>query len=545
MKHNYNHILHPQGRKYVLYILGIFLLSVSCKKSFTELNPLDSLSESTAFSDPAKIELAANGMYQQAAVGIYDPGTGAGAGRGYPFGGASVEQGEMRGEDMVNLATFYAITYEATYNAASANNANHWEQLYQLINQANVLADGANKAGQNGILAAEIAQQYEGEGRFMRALAHHELLVHFCRPYADNNGASKGVPYRNIVINTPKAVEEGAAMGRGTVKEAYTKLLADLDLAEQYLPATQARGAARATKGAAIALKTRIKLHMGDWPGVITEGAKLGTDGTGPSFSSPVSGFILEADPETPFKNYTGSKESVFSIANSASSNGGVNGALPQMLSAASTAAAPSAGRGLVAISPNFYNAPFWVTGDKRRNLLVQQATSPKIWFTNKYWDYTTRANWTPIIRYAEVLLNVAEAKARAGGAANLLGAFNLLNAVRNRSVPVADRFLVPPVDLINAILQERRIELSAEGRRWPDIHRLALDPVYGTNGIPAKILRSQIKDNGSDYDLVTRPMITPSKAAIPYNDYRFVWPLSSREVSSNPVLRAEQNPEY
>ena len=129
MKHIFKHIFHLQSRRYVLYILSIFILFVSCKKSFTELDPLDSLSETTAFSDPSKIELVANGMYWQAAVGIYDPGTGPVAGRGYPFGGASVEQGEMRGEDMVNLATFYAITYEATYNAASANNANHWEQL--------------------------------------------------------------------------------------------------------------------------------------------------------------------------------------------------------------------------------------------------------------------------------------------------------------------------------------------------------------------------------------------------------------------------------
>jgi hypothetical protein len=545
MKHIFKHIFHLQSRRYVLYILSIFILFVSCKKSFTELNPLDSLSETTAFSDPSKIELVANGMYWQAAVGIYDPGTGPVAGRGYPFGGASVEQGEMRGEDMVNLATFYAITYEATYNAASANNANHWEQLYQLINQANVLADGANKAGQAGILGADVAKQYEGEGKFMRALAHHELLVHFSRPYADNKGSNMGVPYRDVAINNPTAVAANASLGRGTVAEAYTKLLADLDWAEQNLPDKSPRGAARPSKGAAIALKTRIKLHMGDWAGVVAEGAKLGTDGAGPSFTSPVSGFILEADPETPFKNYTGSKESIFSIANSASSNGGVNGALPQMLSAASTAASPSAGRGLVAISPNFYNAPYWVTGDKRRNLLVQQATSPKIFFTNKYWDYTTRANWTPIIRYAEVLLNVAEAKARMGGAANLTGAFNLLNAVRNRSVPVADRFITAPVDLILAILRERRIELSAEGRRWADIQRLALDPVYGTNGIPAKILGSQIKSDGSDYNLTTRPMITPSKASIPYKDFRFVWPLSSREVTANPTLRAQQNPEY
>lgn len=544
MKHIF-YIHHFLNRKYVLIVLSAVILFVSCKKNFTELNPLDSLSEGTAFSDPSKIELVANGMYQQAAVGVYDAGTGAGAGRGYPFGAASIEQAEMRGEDMVNLQTFYAITYEATYNSASANNANHWEQLYSLINQANVLIEGASNAGKSGILPADVADQYEGEGRFIRALSHHELLIHFCKPYADNKGSGMGVPYREKAVNSPAAVEEGAAMGRGTVAEAYTKILADLDWAEQKLPVNNSKGAARVRKGAAIALKTRIKLHMQDWAGVITEGAKLGTDATSGTFSSPISGFILEADPEAPFKNYSSSKESIFSIANSASSNGGVNGALPAMLSAASTAASPNAGRGLVAISPNFYNASFWVTGDKRRNLLVQQATDPKLWFTNKYWDYVNRANWAPIIRYAEVLLNVAEAKARVGGTANLASAFQLLNAVRNRSVPAADKYTTEPSDLVLAILNERRIEFCAEGRRWPDIHRLVLDPVYKTNGIPAKILSAQLKGDGSDYNLVTRPMLTPSKAAIPYTDYRFLWPISSREVSANPVLRDQQNPGY
>ncbi|HRN47243.1 MAG TPA: RagB/SusD family nutrient uptake outer membrane protein, partial [Niabella sp.] len=66
--------------------------------------------------------------------------------------------------------------------------------------------------------------------------------------------------------------------------------------------------------------------------------------------------------------------------------------------------------------------------------------------------------------------------------------AFQLLNAVRNRSVPAADKYTTEPSDLVLAILNERRIEFCAEGRRWPDIHRLVLDPVYKTNGIPAKI---------------------------------------------------------
>jgi starch-binding outer membrane protein, SusD/RagB family len=536
-KNNY----YKQYRQYALLMLGAFILLSSCKK-FTELNPLDSLSENTAFTDPSKIELVANGVYQQAAVGTYNGA----AGRGYPFGAAATEQGEMRGEDMVNLQTFYQITYESTINATTANNVNHWEQLYQLINQANVLIEGVQKAGKAGIITTTVAEQYEGEGRFLRALAHHELLVHFSRPFMDGSGSKPGVPYRDFAINTPEAVTKASGIDRGTVAQDYTKILADLDWAEAHLSATNAKGAARATKGAAIALKTRIKLHMGDWPGVIAEGVKLGADAAAGPFTSPVGNYVLEASPATPFTSFNNNKESIFSIANSASSNGGVNGALPQMFGPSSTATIASAGRGLVGISPNFYNATFWVTGDKRRDLLtVQQGSSPKIYFSYKYRDYINRTDWAPIIRYAEVLLNVAEADARLGGALPLAKAFNLLNAVRNRSVPTSEQFLIPPTDLILAILNERRIELLGEGRRWADIHRLALDPAYNVGGVPAKVLPSQLNNSGSDYNLVTRPVLTPSKAAIPYSDYRFLWPIPSSETSSNPVLKAQQNPNY
>ncbi|SFE22500.1 RagB/SusD family nutrient uptake outer membrane protein [Spirosoma endophyticum] len=518
-------------------LLGALLLVSSCK-NFTELNPLASLSETTAFTSPNSIELVANGVYQAAAVGLYNGA----AGRGYPFGAASIEQGEMRGEDMVNLQAFYDITYRATYNTTSANNVNLWEQLYALINQTNVLIDGVSKAGTSGIITPVVAIQYEAEGRFLRALSHHELLIHFSRPFADGAGSKPGVPYREKAITSTTSVQEGLAQDRGTVAQTYAKILADLDFAETNLPATRsgtgsANGIARATSGAAIALKTRIKLHMQDWAGVVTEGAKLGTAATTGTFTSPIGSYKLEASPETPFTSYQANTESIFSIANSATSNGGTNGALPGMLGPVSLG-----GRDLVATSPNLYNAPFWVTGDTRRTLLqVKQSTgSYPFYFNYKYRQYTTRADWAPILRYPEVLLNVAEAYARQNTTAQ---AFLLLNAVRNRSVPAAERFATAPTDLIQAILNERRIEFAGEGRRWPDIHRLSLDTKYSTNGIPAKVDVSQIK--ATSYDLTARPMLAPIIAAIPYNDYRFLWPIPTSEISINPTLRAQQNPNY
>lgn len=527
--------------KYILAAGILFLAGTSCKK-FTELSPMSSLAENTAFTDPSKIELVATGVYEQAAVGRYDPGTGLGAGRGYPFGAAAIEQGEMRGEDMINLATFYQITYRSTISPTTANNVNHWEQLYALINQANVLIDGVKKAAQDGVITDDVAKVYEGEGRFLRALSHHELLIHFARPYLDNNGANPGVPYRTEAITNAAAVDAGIALGRGTVAEAYQKLLEDLDVAEANLPDTRTPSSiARATKGAAIALKTRVKLHMGDWAGVIAEGKKLGTDGTSGTFESPIGGYKLEADPATPFTSYSNNSESIFSIANSASSNPGVNGALPAMFGSSE-----GGGRGLVATSPNLYNASFWVTGDKRREELQIFSAADGRYYQNKYRDKSSRGDWAPIIRYAEVLLNVAEAYARPGGQQDLAQALLLLNAVRDRSVPAGEEYTTAPADLVKAILNERRVEFAAEGRRWSDLSRLATDPNYGLGngmGIPAKLEPGQAVK--ASYDVVTRPVITPSRAAIEYTDRRFLWPIPTSEITSNPTLAAQQNPGY
>lgn len=517
-------------------VAGI-LVAASCS-DFTELDPLASLSESTAFTTPANVDLAANGVYQAAAVGFYSGG----AGRGYPFGAASTQQGEMRGEDMVNLQQFYLITYEATYSPTTANNVNHWEQLYALINQANVLIEGVQRASASGIIGSDVAQVYEAEGRFLRALAHHELLIHFCRPYADGNGSHPGVPYRTKSTTSLAAVQEGLAMGRGTVAECYQQLLEDLDFAEANLPEVNpASRIARASRGAAIALKTRIKLHQQDYVGVIAEGAKMGTDAMNGAFSSPVGGYRLEALPETPFRSQSNNVESIFSIANSAVSNGGVNGALANMFGPSALGA-----RDLIATNPNLYNAEFWVDGDLRReNLHYRQETGDyRLVFNTKYNDYGVFGDWNPIIRYAEVLLNVAEAYARQGNTAQAL---RLLNAVRDRSVPAEASFGdTAPADLIQAILNERRIEFTAEGKRWLDIHRLALDPDYGTGGIPAKVLSTQLTGTGGGlalYDLTTRPYVEPALPAIPYSDFRFVWPIPTSELDSNPTLRGQQNP--
>ncbi|CAM3494149.1 RagB/SusD family nutrient uptake outer membrane protein [Pontibacter korlensis] len=507
------------------------LMLTSCDKEVMELEPYDRLTEESAFTTPERIELTVAGVYDAAQSGFYAGG----AVRGYPFGAAHIEQGDNRGEDMLNLEAFYAITYEATYNAASANNVYHFETLYAVVNKANIVIEGVEKAVADGLITAEVGNAYIAEARFLRALSHHELLVHFARPYNHTADASHlGVPYRTLPVNTPARVEEARQQGRDTVKEGYAKVLEDLNYAEQNLPETRAKQISRATKGAAIALKTRVKLHMRDWAGVIEEGNKLisGTE----EFTSPIGGYELTASPEEPFANNGANSESIFSFENSANDNASVNGSLGQMYNA------NTGGRALVAISPIIWNAAFWPEEDERRDITVSTARAI---YTNKYRDAATQSDWSPIVRYAEVLLNVAEAEARLNPLS--VRALALLNAVRGRSTDQLYSLttLLSQDDLIQAIINERRIEFLAEGLRWKDIHRLAKEGEFGPAGIPAKVASANLKRD--DYQAASGTVRADAikVPAIPYEDFRFIWPIPISEINANPVLAAQQNPGY
>ncbi|MEJ7665253.1 MAG: RagB/SusD family nutrient uptake outer membrane protein [Hymenobacter sp.] len=146
---------------------------------------------------------------------------------------------------------FFGLVYQNAITTATPNAVNMWSTSYALINQANVTIAGVQGAAKAGIITAADASIYEGELRFLRALAHHELVINFSKPYTDGKGANLGVPYRDFAINTTEGIAQSKTQDRGTVTDDYTKILADLDFAENNLPAS------RIIKNAAYASVTR------------------------------------------------------------------------------------------------------------------------------------------------------------------------------------------------------------------------------------------------------------------------------------------------
>lgn len=516
-------------------VLVLTLIISSCEE-LLDLRPYSQSDEDASFSTPSLVKLSVTGMYQAAQIGDYK--------RGVPWGAEFVHLGDARGEDVVNSVDFSLLTplYMNTYNGNTNNIIQWWNDAYVLINRCNCVLEGVQTAANNGIITQELANQYKGEALVFRAITHFEFLMHYSRPYLYTPDASHyGVPYREKAITSKAGINEGMKQGRNSVAECYQKILADLDLAEQYLPTKAQRGGGktgitRLTREATAAFKTRVYLHKYDWAKVISEGSKFLAGGV---YSGS---YTLTASPGGPFSDCYGNTESIFSIENSGTNNPGLNGALAQIYKA----------RQLVCISPILWRDPAWLPDDKRRTATTEAVipTPELVWnrsgrmYTNKYKDVTNRTDASPLMRYAEVLLNLAEAYARTGDVVN--GLANL-NTVRNRALanPSTQAYtagtFATNVQLLGAILKERRIEFLQEGRRWPDIHRLQYCPFFSINGIPAKYANTLPPSTA--YILGT-PFTGPyGVSSIPYSDYRFLLPIPQLETDANPKLAEQQNP--
>jgi hypothetical protein len=263
----------------------------------------------------------------------------------------------------------------------------------------------------------------------------------------------------------------------------YTQIIADLDFAETNLPTTNGsayNNTTRAHRNTAIALKTRVYLSMQSYDKVITEANKI-VPATAPFTASSGVAHALEADYTAVFKPPYTSTESIFSMPFTSTAGdipGTQNGLQAYFYSSAS-------GSGSI-YSLNFsgiISDAGWTAGDKRRSFIFTNGAGTKKYLTK--FPIATPADYTPVIRWAEVLLNLAEAKVRLSNTVDAQ-ALALLNTVRQRSD--AATILAPATasDLIDAILKERRIEFLGEGLRNNDLMRL-LQTIPGKGSAGAK----------------------------------------------------------
>ncbi len=458
------------------------MIGTGCKKENLSPIPQTVLSDATAFSSPQRIAQQVFGVYSSIKSGQF-------------LGGRALVYQDVRGEDWINVTT-NGVTAFGVWNFSITEGDNQvenfWAAGYAAINRANVVLEGID--ANSSVIPATLATQYKAEVRFARALSYFYLQSLYARrPFNADNGASLSVPLRL----TPNKSSEGAAMARATQAQVFTQILDDLNFAEANLPGTY--GAAndsnvvRAHKNAAIAMKMRVYMHMNRWNDVITEGNKI-VSASAP-FQSPTNiTHRLATTAIAPFRPSYTNAENIFSmpmsVTNSPGTQNGLGGYWTNEFGLNSA--------GISASIPT--------TDARRINFFTPPAgTTPARW--TKFNDDLT--NYVPIIRYAEVMLNLAEALARqASGTSVDPRALALLNAVRNRSDATISWNPADKAALISAILTERRIELLGEGFRSLDIMRQGID-------FPAKA----------------------SVSSVPSTSVTYVWPIPASEMQLNPLM--------
>ncbi|MFN8357420.1 MAG: RagB/SusD family nutrient uptake outer membrane protein [Spirosomataceae bacterium] len=468
----------------------------SCDRDLLNPIPQTSITVETSFSTASRVDAQRLSMYEAIKAGGF-------------YGGRFVVYGDIRGEEFIN-ETSNLITGSDIWSLNPTNSTTGvsglWSAVYLAINKANIFIDGMNAGGAT-VVGADAAAKYIAEAKVIRALCYYSLLQHYARPYADGNGSKLGVPLRLKGI----AGAGESNLARSTVAEVYAQILKDLNEAETALPLSYTAAGQNTTRihrNTAIALKTRVYLSMQNYASVITEANKIVT-ATAPFTATSGVAHALQSDITTVFTNYT-TTESIFSMpmTTTAGDYPGTQNQLAYYYTPGSGTVAGGVGNGEFSLNPNGIIAETsWKATDKRRTFVkAGTAAGSKSWLF-KYKTGSPYTDYVPVMRYSEVLLNLAEAKVRSSNTVDAQ-AVALLNAVRNRSdasVTYTTASFADATALLNAIMLERRIEFLGEGLRNNDLMRLL-------QTIPAKgsILAKAPTENG------------------------YIWPISASELALN-----------
>lgn len=227
-------------KKIYYILLGIFVLAntISCKKDFLDQTPSDKYSEEAVWSDPALSEAFVNNIYF-----------------GIPHGFSNIMMSSLVDETTYNAdfgssnVTKSLITpsdlsiFDENFWSGNRQRAMNWAHIYKFIRSANVFFANIDKvpfdkqADKNRI---------KGEVYFLRGNLYHNLVTMY-----------GGVP----IITKAYGLADDFTTPRDSYENCIKFITSQLDSAAALLPLIHSgNNKGRATKGAALALKSRVLL---------------------------------------------------------------------------------------------------------------------------------------------------------------------------------------------------------------------------------------------------------------------------------------------
>ena len=434
-----------------------------------------------------------------------------------------------------------------------------WSVFYKIINLANTVLERADEACANDDTYSEAARNsHYTEAYFLRALSYFYLV----RNFRDVPLTLKAYEDDNVEINLAKSSEEEVV---AQIKNDILTALETGAAKESFQTTWETKG--RATKWALYALMCDVCLWSGDYAGCIqyAEAILQANSAKAPSFLSTPSRATYMS-----IFNPGNSNESIFELQWNYEED--QTNALPELFDDqndnAAYAVSPEAcndfvreylaivgdGEELITKeSPRTYHSSFFpATGDG----MAIGMTKGYVW---KYVGSTTEDKkrtvtyYDPnfiIYRVADVILMEAEAYLLLDGteptAEHKLAAVRLINRIRERAgledniaaglseeEALAEMSLYPQENLLDKVLDERKIEFLGEGKIWYDFLRLGrcLQGKYKNDFLVEQV----VSYNTCASESWIRSVLT--------SDNALFMPVNETDIERNPQLI--QNPYY
>jgi starch-binding outer membrane protein, SusD/RagB family len=545
------------------WVIGLIVLATvvgSCKKKLLDIYPSNALSDATVFTDIQFANRFLSNIYGTMPNGFarrdQNPGD-AGWSRGMSAFAMAEDDAEAN-----NLASSTHGLNQGVLPTTWAYVDDIWTQNYAVIRKANSFMEkiDATPGDEN------VKKRMKAEAQFLRAFCYSELVKCF-----------GGVPLM-LTAGTP----EEAIIPRNTYDECVAQIVKDCDESAAVLPVvTPAADLGRATKVAALSVKARILLYFASplnnsgnaqdrWVNAANAAKAVMAFGPPPGTGD----YGLFDDYYKLFIQKLGNKEVIFARKFQSPSINPSDGArnkwymsVPGVNDGAWGGFSPTQNlvdayemkNGLPITDPGsgYDQQNPYVNRDSRLDKSVLHQGSVykagivietyrggntnntnrldssktgyglmKMVDTTKYGAAGDADNDWIFIRYAEVLLNYAEAQNEATGPdASVYSAINQVRA-RSGQPPLSG---LSQTDLRARIRNERRVELSFEEHRFFDVRRWKLGQTYFKE--PARKVQIVKLGNG------TLQYSYPKWEDRDYKDFQNFLPIPQSEVDRNGKL--------
>ncbi|WP_179333882.1 RagB/SusD family nutrient uptake outer membrane protein [Winogradskyella costae] len=344
---------------------------------------------------------------------------------------------EVRSDDMTILLSEgeWGRVENLNMLATSDITLDFWENSYITISRTNNLIANLEVVTDEGL-----KNQFEGEGKFVRALSYFNLV----RLYGD-------IP---LTITPTVSSSDLPDLTRQSTSIIYDQIIADLTEAIDLLPASNDVG--RATSGAAKGLLAKVYVTLGQ-----------------NSLAKPLledvlgAGYTLEPTVKDVFSvTNESNNEILFSVGYKSASNGEGNGFAYHIFTDG-IGYVPTQEHMDLSPAGERYDATLAVIGVENRTIKYDPDYAI---------EYEGDNDWV-VLRLADIILMYAEVLNVENGDANMQPAIDELNKIHAREdlTPYTIGDFANASELEQAIRDERRFELAFEGQRWFDLQR------YGT----------------------------------------------------------------